>query len=70
MRHLPSSGCGDVMFKHSVSIFADDDLGEGAAATLRLRGCGGDTVEYKVVLHWLAWNHFSFEIVEEVTNGN
>lgn len=54
------------MFAHSTTIFADGGLGEDVAATLRKREPGGETVEYNVVLHWLAWNHFSFEIVEEV----
>jgi len=54
------------MFEHSTTVFADGNLGEGATATLRTVGVGMDTVEYNVVLHWLAWNHFSFEIVEEV----
>ena len=65
-----SSGSGDVMFEHSTTVFADGNLGEGATATLRMKDEGGIIVEYKVVLHWLAWNHFSFEIVEEVTSGD
>lgn len=58
------------MFEHSTTVFADDDLGEDATTTLRMKDEEGATVEYTVVLHWLAWNHFSFEIVEEVTGGN